>query len=249
MEFILFFCFMILFFFVFFFFSFLCCCFVLLFSFFICTYYTAGHISKGMSWIHSFSVVCCFCVFPYFPCCCFFCCFIELFYHVYLDVAVTVPLLNWHSVDFCFLFLFHVVVFMLLFHIVVVVVVVHVPLLLILCCFCFIFLSLSCCCFHAGVSFCCCFMCTYVVVVFISLLFSSCKDSFFLIICMILLFVFKCIWFWFWYYLTRELTWHTYKSTMRPSMYFSLILKSRSNPFLDLTSTMQYILENNGPIL
>ena len=40
-----------------------------------------------------------------------------------------------------------------------------------------------------------------------------------------------------WRYLTRELIWHNCQSSMRPSIYFSLIVKSISNPFLEPTST------------
>jgi len=36
-------------------------------------------------------------------------------------------------------------------------------------------------------------------------------------------------------YLTRRLIWHLSQSFIRPSIYFSLIVKSRSNPFLEST--------------
>ena len=47
------------------------------------------------------------------------------------------------------------------------------------------------------------------------------------------------LFFWFWQYLTRGLVWHLSTSSIRPSSYFNSIVKSRSNPFLELTSTKQ----------
>ena len=46
-------------------------------------------------------------------------------------------------------------------------------------------------------------------------------------------------WFGFWRYLTRGLIWHLCQSSIRPSIYFSSIVKSRSNPFLEPSSTKQ----------
>ena len=46
-------------------------------------------------------------------------------------------------------------------------------------------------------------------------------------------------WVWFWQFLTRGLIWHLSQSSVRPSIYFSLIVKSCSNLFLEPTSTMQ----------
>ena len=43
-------------------------------------------------------------------------------------------------------------------------------------------------------------------------------------------------WFWFWRYLMRGLIWHLSQSSIRPSIYFSSFVKSRSNPFLEPTS-------------
>ena len=40
-------------------------------------------------------------------------------------------------------------------------------------------------------------------------------------------------WFWFRRYLTSELILHLSQSSIRPSIYFSSIVKSRSNPFLE----------------
>ena len=46
------------------------------------------------------------------------------------------------------------------------------------------------------------------------------------------------VWFWFWqYYLTRELIWTKFQSTIRPSICFSLIVKACSYSFLEPTST------------
>ena len=45
--------------------------------------------------------------------------------------------------------------------------------------------------------------------------------------------------FWFWRYLTRGLFWHLSQSPKRPSIYFSSILKSRSNLFLEPISNKQ----------
>ena len=45
--------------------------------------------------------------------------------------------------------------------------------------------------------------------------------------------------FWCWRYLTRGLIWHLSQSSIRPSIYFSLIVKSRSNPLQEPTSTKQ----------
>ena len=47
------------------------------------------------------------------------------------------------------------------------------------------------------------------------------------------------LWFWFWRFLTWGLIWHLSQSSIRPSIYFSLIVKSRSNRFLEPTSTKQ----------
>ena len=44
---------------------------------------------------------------------------------------------------------------------------------------------------------------------------------------------------WSWRYLTRGLIWHLSQYSIRPSIYFSLIVKSRLNPFLEPTSTKQ----------
>ena len=38
---------------------------------------------------------------------------------------------------------------------------------------------------------------------------------------------------WIWRYLTSGLIWHLSRSSIRPSIYFSLIVKSSSNPFLE----------------
>ena len=46
-------------------------------------------------------------------------------------------------------------------------------------------------------------------------------------------------WFWFWRYLTRGLIWYWSQSSIRPSIYFSSMVKSCSNPFLKPTSTKQ----------
>ena len=43
----------------------------------------------------------------------------------------------------------------------------------------------------------------------------------------------------FWRYLTRRLIWHLSQSSIRPSIYISSIVKSRSNLFLEPTSTKQ----------
>ena len=48
--------------------------------------------------------------------------------------------------------------------------------------------------------------------------------------------------FCFWRYLTRGLNWHLSENSIRPSIYFSSIVKSRSNPFLERTSTKQNFL-------
>ena len=45
--------------------------------------------------------------------------------------------------------------------------------------------------------------------------------------------------FWVWRYLTRELIWHLSQSSIRSSIYFSSIVKSRPNPFLEPTGTKQ----------
>ena len=45
--------------------------------------------------------------------------------------------------------------------------------------------------------------------------------------------------FCFWRYLTRGLIWHISQSSIRPSIYFSSIVNSLSNPFLEPTSTKQ----------
>jgi len=44
---------------------------------------------------------------------------------------------------------------------------------------------------------------------------------------------------WFWRYLTRALIWHLSQSSIWSSIYLSSIVKSRSNPFLEPTSTKQ----------
>ena len=49
--------------------------------------------------------------------------------------------------------------------------------------------------------------------------------------------------FWFWRYFTRGLIWHLSQSHIRSSICFSLIVISRSNLFLEPTSTKQ---GNNG---
>ena len=41
-------------------------------------------------------------------------------------------------------------------------------------------------------------------------------------------------------YLTWDLIWHLSQSSIRPSVYFSSIVKSRSNPFLESTSIKQW---------
>ena len=41
----------------------------------------------------------------------------------------------------------------------------------------------------------------------------------------------------FWLFLTRGLIWHLSKSSIRPSICFSLIVRSRLNPFLETTDT------------
>ena len=46
--------------------------------------------------------------------------------------------------------------------------------------------------------------------------------------------------YFFWRYLTMELIWHLSQSPIRPSIYFSLIVKSRSNLFLES------VLSNKG---
>jgi len=43
--------------------------------------------------------------------------------------------------------------------------------------------------------------------------------------------------FWFWRYLMRGGIWHLSQSSIRSSIYFNLIVKSRSNLFLEPTST------------
>ena len=45
--------------------------------------------------------------------------------------------------------------------------------------------------------------------------------------------------FWFWRYLTRGLIWQLSQSSITPSIYFSSIVKSCSNPFLEPISTKQ----------
>jgi len=45
--------------------------------------------------------------------------------------------------------------------------------------------------------------------------------------------------FGFWRYLTRGLIWHLSQSSIRPSNYFSLIVISGLNPFLETASTKQ----------
>ena len=45
--------------------------------------------------------------------------------------------------------------------------------------------------------------------------------------------------FWFWRYLKRWLIWYLSQSSIRPSIYFSSIVISRSNPFLEPTSTKE----------
>ena len=51
------------------------------------------------------------------------------------------------------------------------------------------------------------------------------------------IFSFVNVLIWFWRFLTRELIWLLSQSSIRPSIYFSLIVKSRSNPFLEPIST------------
>jgi len=46
--------------------------------------------------------------------------------------------------------------------------------------------------------------------------------------------------FWFWQYLMRRLFLHLNQSSIRPSISFSLIVKSLLNPFLEPTSTKQW---------
>ena len=47
-----------------------------------------------------------------------------------------------------------------------------------------------------------------------------------------------CLMYLFWRYLTRgRLIWHLCQSSIRPSLYFCSVVKSRSNPFLEPTST------------
>ena len=48
---------------------------------------------------------------------------------------------------------------------------------------------------------------------------------------------------WFWRYLTRGLIWHLSQSSIRPSIYFSSIVTSRSNPFLEPP-----VLSNKGKV-
>ena len=55
------------------------------------------------------------------------------------------------------------------------------------------------------------------------------------------LFVFRLFWGGGWRYLTRRLIWHLSQSSIRPSIYFSSIVKSLSNPFLEPTSTKQQV--------
>ena len=45
---------------------------------------------------------------------------------------------------------------------------------------------------------------------------------------------------WFWGYLTMELIWHKWQSTLRPSICLSLIVKSHSIPFLEPANTKQW---------
>ena len=44
---------------------------------------------------------------------------------------------------------------------------------------------------------------------------------------------------WFWRYLTKGLIWHLSQSSIKTSIYFSLIVKSSWNPFLEPTSSKQ----------
>ena len=55
---------------------------------------------------------------------------------------------------------------------------------------------------------------------------------------------------WFWRYLTRGLIWHLNQSFIRTSIYFSLIVKSRSNSFLEKTVTrVKFLVQlNNGSL-
>ena len=56
-------------------------------------------------------------------------------------------------------------------------------------------------------------------------------------VCLVLVLV------WFWRYLTTGFIWHLSQSSIRPSIYFSLILKSRSDP-----SWNQPVLSNKSKI-
>jgi len=48
-------------------------------------------------------------------------------------------------------------------------------------------------------------------------------------------------WLWFWRYFMRDLIWRNFLSTIRPSIYFDLIVKSRSTLF-------QPVLSNEGQV-
>jgi len=53
----------------------------------------------------------------------------------------------------------------------------------------------------------------------------------------------KIVWsvlFWFWQYLKRVLIWHVTQSSIKPSIHFSSIVKSGSNPYLEPTCTKQW---------
>ena len=74
-----------------------------------------------------------------------------------------------------------------------------------------------------------CKMVNEIFAMFNKLLFSSkIKEN--------ILFVWSLVLVWFWRYLTRGLIWHLSQSSTRPSIYFSLIVKLCSNPFLEPTS-------------
>ena len=49
--------------------------------------------------------------------------------------------------------------------------------------------------------------------------------------------------FWFWRYLTSGVIWHLSQSSIWPSIYFSSIVISRPNPFLEPTNTKELLQE------
>jgi len=51
------------------------------------------------------------------------------------------------------------------------------------------------------------------------------------------------VWYWFWRYLTRGLIWHLSQSSIRPSIYFSSIVKSAR-----ICSWNQPVLSNKGKV-